>query len=67
VLVLGTQETARATVDVATAAERLGIHPHSLYAAIKRGECPLPVIRVGRRFLIPVAALDRLLEDGVLT
>lgn len=54
----------QATVPVAEAAKRLGIHPHSLYAAIKRGDSPVPVIRVGRRLLVSRVALDRLLLTG---
>jgi excisionase family DNA binding protein len=55
----------RATYTVADAAVRLGIDKLTLYSAIRRGESPFPTIRVGRRLLIPKAALDRLLEGEV--
>lgn len=54
-----------ATVDVATAAGILGVNKHTIYEAIKRGDQPFPVIRVGDRILIPRAALQRLLQVGV--
>ena len=41
----------------------LGLSKASTYEAARRGE--IPVIRVGRRLLVPTAALRRLLEiDG---
>lgn len=55
----------RATYDVPEAAARLGVDKLTLYAAIRRGESPVPVIKVGRRYLIPAHALDRLLEGEV--
>jgi excisionase family DNA binding protein len=45
--------------SVEEAAERLGIGRSSAYAAVRRGE--LPVIRFGRRLIVPVPALERLL------
>jgi excisionase family DNA binding protein len=56
-----------ATVDVATAASILGVNKHTIYEAVKRGDQPFPVIRLGDRILIPRAALERLLEEGVDT
>lgn len=50
----------RLVISLAEAAERLGIHRQTLRAAIKRGD--LRAVRVGRRWLIPVAAIDELLE-----
>lgn len=44
-------------LSVSDAAKRLGIGRNSAYEAIKRGE--LPHLKVGRRVLIPVAALER--------
>jgi excisionase family DNA binding protein len=53
------------TVDVPAAAELLGIHPDSLYSAIRDGESPVQVIKVGRRLRIPTAPLLKLLGiDG---
>lgn len=53
--------TERGTYTVDEAAERLGIGRNAAYEAIKRGE--LPALRIGRRIVIPRAALERLLSD----
>jgi len=47
------------TLSVPDAARRLGVGRNTLYDAIKRGE--VPSIRVGRRLVVPIAALERLL------
>lgn len=47
-------------ISIAEAATRLGIHRQTLRAAIERGD--LHAVRVGRRWLVPVAAIDQLLE-----
>jgi excisionase family DNA binding protein len=47
------------TTTIAEAARRLNIGKNQCYEAAHRGE--LPVIKIGRRWLIPTAALDRLL------
>jgi excisionase family DNA binding protein len=53
------------TVGVKKAARVLGVHKDTLYEAIKRGDSPVPVIRVGDRILIPRDALERLVRgDG---
>ena len=49
----------RQTLAVEEAAAVLGIGRNSAYQAITSGE--LPVLRIGRRLLVPRAALDRLL------
>lgn len=51
----------RATYSVDEAAARLGVGRNAAYEAIKRGE--LPALRIGRRLVVPRAALDRLLAD----
>ena len=51
-----------ATHTVAQAAEKLGISRNSAYAGVARGE--IPVIRVGKRLLVPRAALEALLASG---
>jgi excisionase family DNA binding protein len=56
----------RQTEDVKAAAAILGVHPQTLYEAIKHGTAPFPVVRVGGRILIPRAALERLVADGVV-
>jgi excisionase family DNA binding protein len=51
----------RSTIGVEEAAAVLGIGRATAYAAAGTGD--LPVIRVGRRVLVPVAALRRLLGE----
>lgn len=53
-------EQRRMTLTVNETAERLGIGRNQAYEAVKRGE--IPVIRIGRRLLVPVAALDRMMN-----
>ena len=50
------------TYKVEEAAQVLGIGRNQCYEALKRGD--LPSIRIGRRLLVPRAALDRLLTCG---
>lgn len=50
------------TTTVKTAAALLGVGEWTLYAAIRDGTAPLPVIRVRNRISVPTAALRRLLE-----
>lgn len=52
----------RATYTVEETAEKLGVSRNATYEALKRGD--LPSIRVGRRILVPAAALDRLLAGA---
>ena len=52
----------RLTYTLNEAARRLGISRALAYEAANRGE--LPICRIGRRVLVPRAALLRLLEDG---
>lgn len=52
----------RLTVTVDEAAEKIGVSRVSLYNAIKRGE--FPVIRIGRRIVVPIAALERYLANA---
>ena len=46
--------------SVADAGKRLGLSRGLMYEAIRTGQ--IPSIRIGRRILIPCAALDHLLE-----
>ncbi|MFC2032692.1 helix-turn-helix domain-containing protein [Chloroflexota bacterium] len=48
------------TLTVTECAKHLGIGRNSAYEAVKKGE--IPSIRVGKRLLVPVVALDRLLQ-----
>ena len=55
----------RLTYTLTEAAARLGISRALAYGAAHRGE--LPVCRIGRRMLVPRAALARLLDQGNTT
>ena len=47
----------RITLTVEEAAEALGLSRCSAYQAVKSGE--IPSVRIGRRLLVPRAALER--------
>lgn len=49
----------RQALSIGEAARRIGVHRETLRAAIDRGD--LRAVRVGRRWLVPVAAIDELL------
>ena len=50
------------TISIEEASRRLGIGRNQTYEAAGRGE--IPTIRIGRRLLVPVAALDQMLGVG---
>ena len=52
----------KVVMTVEEAAEVLKISRPSAYQAVKNGE--IPVIRIGRRILVPVAALEKLLATA---
>jgi excisionase family DNA binding protein len=52
----------RRTYNVPDAGKVLGIGRSAAYEAARRGE--LPTIKIGRRLLVPVVALERLLEEA---
>jgi excisionase family DNA binding protein len=52
----------RQTLTVEETAQVLGISRTSAYAAARRGE--LPTVRIGRRYVVPRAALERLLSQA---
>jgi excisionase family DNA binding protein len=54
------QKPERQAIKLDEVAKRLGVSRGSAYAAAKRGE--IPTIRIGRLLLVPVAALDRMLD-----
>jgi excisionase family DNA binding protein len=54
----------RRTLTVEECAKVLGIGRSAAYEAVRSGQ--IPTIRVGRRFLIPKSALDRLLDEAGL-
>jgi excisionase family DNA binding protein len=53
-------EIQRRTLTIEEAAKGLGISKASAYEAARSGE--LPTIKIGKRILVPLAALDRMLE-----
>ena len=56
-------DTGRLTYTVDEASKMLGLSRNSAYEGVARGD--IPSIRVGRRLIIPKAALDRLLETAI--
>jgi excisionase family DNA binding protein len=56
------KDAAVATMTVPEAAEYLRIGISAAYAAAKCGE--IPTVRIGRRVLVPRAALERKLEGA---
>ena len=51
----------RLTLSIPEAAKVLGIGRNLCYDRVKTGE--IPVIRIGRRLLVPRRALEKLLEE----
>ncbi|MBA7482902.1 hypothetical protein ES707_18405 [subsurface metagenome] len=54
-------ESERLTLTVGETAKLLGIGRQLAYDRVKTGE--IPVIKVGRRLLVPRRALERLLDE----
>ena len=54
--------TERATIDVDEAAELLCLSRNATYAAVAAKQ--IPSLRIGRRIVIPRAALERMLDAG---
>lgn len=52
----------RLTLTVPEVAERLGLSRNGAYDAVAAGQ--IPAIRIGRRVLVPRAALQRMLEQA---
>ena len=52
----------RQTLTVEEAARVLGISRSSAYEAVRRGE--LPTVRIGRRYVVPRVALERMLSQA---
>lgn len=50
------------TLTIEEAAKLLGVGRNNAYEAAKRGE--IPTIKIGKRILVPLAALERLLQGG---
>jgi predicted DNA-binding transcriptional regulator AlpA len=53
--------TAAATITAEELAGVLGVSTWSVYESVKRGDCPVEPIRVGRRLVWPRACVERLL------
>ncbi len=49
------------TTEVETAGSVLGIGRSKAYEMAKADEFPVPLVRIGRRYVVPVAAILRLL------
>ena len=56
------EKNERLTVTVEEAGRMLGIGRGLAYEAANRGE--IPTVRVGKRLLVPRAALERLLKEA---
>jgi len=50
------------TLTVEELSKRIGIGRNTAYEAVKRGE--VPSIKIGRRILVPIKALNNWLENG---
>ena len=55
-------KSSRATMPVREAAARIGVGYNQAYEAVRKGE--IPAIRIGKRWLVLTAALERMLEGG---
>jgi excisionase family DNA binding protein len=51
------------TASVGEVADRLAISRTLAYKLAREGRLPIPVIRLGRRVVVPRRALDRLLSN----
>ncbi len=56
-------ESERLTMSVPEAARRLGIGRNQGYEAVRAGT--IPSVKIGKRLLVPVVALERMLEKSV--
>jgi excisionase family DNA binding protein len=57
-------EDQRKTYTVDEAGRLLGVGRNQAYEAAKRGE--IPTIKIGKRLLVPRAALDRMLDGATI-
>jgi excisionase family DNA binding protein len=55
-------KSSRRTMTIVEAAKVLGVGRNQAYEAARRGE--IPTIRIGKRLLVPLAALERLLQEA---
>jgi excisionase family DNA binding protein len=54
-------KSSRRTTTIVEAAKVLGVGRNQAYEAARRGE--IPTIRIGKRLLVPLAALEQLLQE----
>lgn len=52
------------TLTVVQAAAQLGISPSNAYRLIRRGDFPVPVLRIGNLLKVSRASLDQYLRGG---
>jgi excisionase family DNA binding protein len=57
-----TAKKERLTYNIEEAGQLLGCGRNQAYLAARAGQ--IPTIKIGKRLLVPKAALDRMLEDG---
>jgi excisionase family DNA binding protein len=50
------------TMTIDAAAQKLGVCRNTAYSAAKAGE--IPVVKIGRRMLVPIAAFERMLGQA---
>ena len=53
----------RKTLTIMEASKALGVSRNKAYEAAHRGE--IPTIKIGKRLLVPLAALERLLQAAL--
>jgi predicted DNA-binding transcriptional regulator AlpA len=54
-----------ATTDVVTAGEILGLSRNTAYTLARRGTFPIPVIKAGAKYRVPVTAILAALQTGI--
>ena len=59
--------TSCATVSLANAAKVLGVHRSTAWDLQRRGEFPVPVLRIGSRLRVTKLSLAQFLRTGVAT
>jgi predicted DNA-binding transcriptional regulator AlpA len=57
----GEPQLARRTYRIEEVAKLLGIGRNKAYEAAQRDDCPFPVIRIGKRLVVPRVAINRML------
>ena len=55
-------EQTRPTVPIRDAFRALGIGPTAGYRLARAGQLPVPILRIGRKLVVPSAPLRRLLD-----